>query len=95
MSRYNQNYYRDPYRYGYIQRPPTYNYAGYYQLAQFGQQSAYQQPWGQTPIATTQPLRVLTTQPAQTTTQLIQTTTQLTQTTNIIIPPKTLLQWRR
>ena len=36
MSEYNQNYYRDPYGYGYIQRPPTYNYAGYYQLAQFG-----------------------------------------------------------
>src|SRR6266540_1607142 len=31
MSGYNQNYYRDPYGYGYIQRPPTYNYAGYYQ----------------------------------------------------------------
>ncbi len=43
MSGYNQNYYRDSYRYGYIQRPPTYNYAGYYQLAQFGQQSVYQQ----------------------------------------------------
>src|SRR6266542_6876500 len=95
MSGYNQNYYRDPYGYGYIQRLSTYNYAGYYQLAQYGQQSAYQQPWGQTPTATTQLLRVLTTQPAQTTTQLIQTTTQLTQTTNIIIPPKTLLQWRR
>src|SRR6266498_456832 len=26
MSGYNQNYYRDPYGYGYIQRPPTYNY---------------------------------------------------------------------
>src|SRR6266540_7226565 len=38
MSEYNQNYYRDPYGYGYIQRPPTYNYAGYYQPAQFGQQ---------------------------------------------------------
>ncbi len=37
MSGYNQNYYRDPYGYGYIQRLPTYNYAGYYQLAQFGQ----------------------------------------------------------
>ncbi len=61
MSGYNQNYYRDPYGYGYIQRPPTYNYAGYYQLAQFGQQPVYQQPWGQTPIATTQPLRILTT----------------------------------
>ncbi len=36
MSGYNQNYYRDPYEYGYIQRPPTYNYVGYYQLAQFG-----------------------------------------------------------
>ena len=52
MSGYNQNYYRDPYRYGYIQRPPTYNYAGYYQLAQFGQQPDYQQPWDQTCIAT-------------------------------------------
>src|SRR6266540_1218979 len=45
MSGYNQNYYRDPYRYGYIQRPPTYNYARYYQPAQFGQQPVYQ-PWG-------------------------------------------------
>jgi len=44
MSGYNQNYYRDPYGYGYIQRPPTYNYAGYYQPAQYRQQSAYQQP---------------------------------------------------
>ncbi len=33
MSEYNQNYYRDPYGYRYIQRPPTYNYIGYYQLA--------------------------------------------------------------
>ena len=70
MSGYNQNYYRDPYEYGYIQRPPTYNYVGYYQPAQFGQQLVYQQSWGQTPIATTQPLRVLTTQLTQTT-QLI------------------------
>ncbi len=37
MSGYNQNYYRDSYGYRYIQRPPTYNYAGYYQSAQFGQ----------------------------------------------------------
>ncbi len=59
MSGYNQNYYKDPYGYGYIQRPFTYNYAGYYQLAQFGQQPVYQQLWDQTPIATTQPLRVL------------------------------------
>ena len=44
MSRYNQNYYRDLYGYGYIQRPPTYNYAGYYQPAQYEQQPAYQQP---------------------------------------------------
>ncbi len=44
MSGYNQNYYRDLYGYGYIQRPPTYNYAGYYQPAQYGQQPAYQQP---------------------------------------------------
>src|SRR6266542_370705 len=36
MSRYNQNYYRDPYGYGYIQRPPTYNYAGYYQPTHCG-----------------------------------------------------------
>src|SRR6266542_3826057 len=36
MSGYNQNYYRDPYGYGYIQRPPTYNYAGYYQPSHFG-----------------------------------------------------------
>ena len=85
MSRHNQNYYRDPYGYGYIQKPPTYNYAGYYQPAQFGQQLGYQQSWGQTPIATTQPLRVLTTRSTQTT-QLIQTTTQPTQTTNVIIP---------
>ncbi len=33
MSRYNQNYYRDPYGYGYIQRLSIYNYAGYYQPA--------------------------------------------------------------
>ena len=46
MSEYNQNYYRDPYGYGYIQRPLTYNYAGYYQPAQYGQQLTYQQPWG-------------------------------------------------
>ena len=59
MSGYNQNYYRDPYEYGYIQRLPIYNYAGYYQPAQYGQQLTYQQPWGQTLIATTQPLRVL------------------------------------
>ena len=65
---YNQNYYRDPYGYGYIQRPPTYNYAGYYQPAQYGQQLTYQQPWDQTSVTTTQPLRVLTTQPTQTTT---------------------------
>ena len=88
MSGYNQNYYRDPYRYGYIQRPPTYNYTRYYQPSQFGQQSAYQQLWGQTPIAITQPLRVLTTQPTQTTTHPVQTTTQLTQTTNVIVPPQ-------
>ena len=79
MSGYNQNYYRDPYGYGYIQRPPIYNYAGYYQQPQFGQQSVYQQPWGQVLIATTQPLRVLTT-------QLVQITTQPTQTTNTIVP---------
>ncbi len=42
MSRYNQNYYKDPYGYGYIQQP-TYNYAEYYQLSQFEQQSIYQQ----------------------------------------------------
>ena len=88
MSGYNQNYYRDPYGYGYIQRLPTYNYVGYYQPTQFGQQPVYQQLWGQTPIVTTQPLRVLTTQPTQTTTQPIQTTTQPTQTTNAIIPPQ-------
>ena len=68
MSGYNQNYHRDPYGYEYIQRPPTYNYAGYYQPAQFRQQPGYQQSWGQTPIATTQPLRMVTTQPTQTTT---------------------------
>ncbi len=78
MSRYNQSYYRDPYRYGYIQRLPIYNYTGYYQLAQFGQQPGYQQPWGQISVATTQLLRVLTTQPIQTTTQTMQTITQLT-----------------
>ena len=44
MSGYNQNYYRNLYRYEYIQRPPTYNYAGYYQPSQFGQQPVYQQP---------------------------------------------------
>ena len=86
MSRYNQNYYRDPYRYRYIQRLPIYNYVGYYQLAQFGQQPGYQQPWGQTPVATTQPLRVLTTQLTQTIIQSVQTTIQPTQTTNVIIP---------
>jgi len=42
MSGYNQNYYRNPYGYRYIQRLPTYNYAEYYQLAQFGQQPVYQ-----------------------------------------------------
>ncbi len=41
MSGYNQNYYKDPYGYGYIQRLPIYNYAGYYQLVQYGQQPAY------------------------------------------------------
>ncbi len=66
MSGYNQNYYRDPYGYRYIQRPPTYNYVGYYQPSQYGQQPAYQQLWDQTPIATTQPVRVLTSQPTQT-----------------------------
>src|SRR6266540_3515977 len=69
MSGYNQNYYRDPYEYGYIQRLHTYNYAGYYQPAQFGQQPVYQQPESQVPTATTQLLRVLTTQSTQTTTQ--------------------------
>ncbi len=59
MSGYNQNYYRDPYGYGYIQRLPIYNYAGYYQLAHFGSSLIHQQPWDQTPIATTQPVRVL------------------------------------
>ncbi len=88
MSGYNQNYYRDPYGYGYIQRPPIYNYAGYYQPVQYRQQLAYQQPWGQILIATTQPLRVLTTQPTQTTTQPIQTTTQPIQTTNVIVSPQ-------
>ncbi len=86
MSGYNQNYYKDPYGYGYIQRPPTYNYAGYYQPAQFGQQPVHQQPWGQTPITTTQPLRILTTQLTQITAHLTQTTTQPTQTTNEVIP---------
>ncbi len=52
MSRYQQNYYRDPYGYEYIQRPPTYNYARYYQQPQYN----YQQLWGQVPVATTQPL---------------------------------------
>ncbi len=54
MSEYNQNYYRDPYGYGYIQRLPIYNYAEYYQLTQFKQQLAYQQSWDQTPTVTTQ-----------------------------------------
>src|SRR6266542_2574083 len=83
MSGYNQNYYRDPYGYGYIQRPPTYNYAGYYQPSHFGPPPV-QQNWGQTPVATTLPLRVVTSQPTQNT----QTTTQPTQTTNVIIPPQ-------
>ena len=65
MSGYNQNYYRDPYGYGYIQRLSTYNYVGYYQLVQFGQQLAYQQSWGQTSITTIQLLRVLTSQSTQ------------------------------
>src|SRR6266508_604253 len=83
MSGYNQNYYRDPYGYGYIQRPPTYNYAGYYQPSHYGPPPV-QQSWGQTPVAITTPLRVVTSQP----TRNIQTTTQLTQTTNTIIPPQ-------
>src|SRR6266498_238122 len=83
MSGYNQNYYRDPYGYGYIQRPPTYNYAGYYQPSHYGL-PPIQQTWGQTPVATTLPLRVVTSQPTQNT----QTTTQPTQTTNVIIPPQ-------
>ncbi len=95
MSGYNQNYYRDPYGYGYIQRPPTYNYAGYYQPAQFGQQPTYQQSWGQTSIATTQPLRMVTTQPTQTSNVVIpsqNTTTMvtlntMTQTQNTTILP--------
>src|SRR6266540_5901067 len=62
MSGYNQNYYRDSYGYGYIQKLPTYNYVRYYQQPQFGKQLAYHQPWGQTPIATIQLLRVLTSQ---------------------------------
>ncbi len=44
ISGYNQNYYKDPYGYGYIQRSSTYNYAGYYQPSQYGQQPIYQQP---------------------------------------------------
>jgi len=43
MSEFNQNYYQDPYGYGYIQRLPTYNYVRYYQAAQFRSQSIYQQ----------------------------------------------------
>src|SRR6266542_2651024 len=87
MSRYNQNYYRDLYGYGYIQRPPTYNYAGYYQPSYFGPPPVQQQSWGHTPVATTLPLRIVTMQPTQTT-QMMQTTTQSTQTTNTIIPPQ-------
>src|SRR6266511_2662643 len=83
MSGYNQNYYRDPYGYGYIQRPLTYNYAGYYQPSHFGPPPV-QPTWGQTPVTTTLPLRVVTSQPTQNT----QTTTQPTQTTNVIIPPQ-------
>src|SRR6266498_3374587 len=83
MSGYNQNYYKDPYGYGYIQRPPTYNYAGYYHPSHFGPPPV-QPTWGQTPVATTLPLRVVTSQPTQNT----QTTTQPTQTTNVIIPPQ-------
>ena len=67
MSGYNQNYYRDPYGYGYLQRLPTYNYAGYYQLSHFGPTPVQQQLWGQTPVATTLPLRVVILQPVQTT----------------------------
>ena len=85
MSGYNQNYYRNPYGYGYIQRPPTYNYAGYYQPSHFGPPPV-QRPWGQIPEATTLPLRVITSQPTQTT-QMMQTITQPTQTTNVIISP--------
>ncbi len=44
MCGYNQNYYRDPYGYGYIQRPLTYNYAGYYQPSHFGSPPVQQQP---------------------------------------------------
>src|SRR6266498_4476857 len=83
MSEYNQNYYRDPYGYRYIQRPPTYNYAGYYQPSHFGPPPV-QPTWGQIPVATTLPLRVVTSQSTQNT----QTTTQPTQTTNVIIPPQ-------
>ncbi len=86
MSGYNQNYYRDPYGYGYIQRLPTYNYTGYYQPSHFGPPPVQQQPWGQIPVATTLPLKVVTSQPIQTTTHPAQGTTQPTQTTNVIIP---------
>ncbi len=55
MSGYSHNYYRDPYGYGYIQRLPTYNYTGYYQLAQF------------ILTATIQLIQVLTIQPTQVT----------------------------
>ncbi len=44
------------------------------------------QSWGQTPIATTQSLRVLTSQPTQSITQSVQTTTQPIQITNVVIP---------
>src|SRR6266540_132637 len=89
MSGYNQNYYRDPYGYRYIQRPLTYNYTGYYQPSHFGPPPIQQQPWGQTPVATTLPLRVVASQLTQTT-QIMQTTTQPTQTTNTIIPPQNI-----
>src|SRR6266496_3037727 len=87
MSGYNQNYYRDPYGYGYIQKPPTYNYARYYQPSHFGPPPVQQQPRGQIPVATTLPLKVVTSQPTQTT-QVRQNTTQPTQTNTIIIPPQ-------
>ncbi len=52
-------------------------------MAHYGLLPVYQQPWSQTPIATTQLLRVLISQLTQTT-QPIQT--QPTQITNVMIP---------
>jgi len=46
MNGYNQNYYKDLYEFGYIQKLLIYNYAGYYQQPQYN----YQQPWRQVSV---------------------------------------------